>query len=312
MTEKEYMSLHKTHRLNKVQKYLHNPHADGKPPNVIPRIGQHVRSYRLNENTSTCETQQGMIQSYTGDPRTPYRVFSLERLSQGLPLLESVTADAIKDRLVQADGLTTEEMTIKDELVVQTLSTKTTLQQAAKIHALAKQGDIRSAPSRKALKGGVTAVYRENGQTYNEVIYEDMRTEKLTTAQLLAQTAFQEDPRRRQRLEILEEQRMIAAHSLPTRGPVRALAQKRSRRRRRRTQATDTHRSPSNTSTGGRVPVLCRNLSHGGFLSPTKWSWSRPGLFSTGAPHVPAPQGREAGRPAGPGLPNGDATGDGD
>ena len=81
MTEKEYMRLHKTHRFNKVQKYLHNLHADGKPPNVIPRIGQHVRSYRLNESTSTCETQQGMIQSYTGDPRTPYRVFSLGRLS---------------------------------------------------------------------------------------------------------------------------------------------------------------------------------------------------------------------------------------
>ena len=311
MTEKEYMSLHKTHRLNKVQKYLHNLHADGKPPNVIPRIGQHVRSYRLNESTSTCETQQGMIQSYTGDPRTPYRVFSLGRLSQGLSLSESVTADAIKDRLVQTDGLTAEESKIKDELVVQTLSTKTTLQQAAKLHALAKQGDFRSAPSRKALKGGVTAVYRENGQTYNEVIYEDMRTEKLTTAQLLTRTAFHEDPRRRQRLGILEEQRMIAARSLPTRGPVKALAQKRSRRRHRRTQATNTKRSMSEASIGGRGPAS-ENLLHEGFLSPTKWSWSRPGLFSTGVPHAPAPRGRGAGRPAGPGLPNGDATGDDD
>ena len=152
------------------------------------------------------------------------------------------------------------------------------------------------------------AVYRQEGQTYNEIIYEDMRTERLTTQHLLERTAFNEDPRRRQRLAALEEQRIIAEIGLPPRGPIRALSQKRSRRRRAR--QTNTYRSKMNRISG-RGPV-CRHVLKEGFLSPTKWSWSRPGIFPAGVPQALALRGGGAGIPAGPGLPNGDATGDDD
>ena len=49
-----------------------------------------------------------------------------------------------------------------------------------------------------------------------------------------------------------------------------------------------------------------------GSLPPTGRSWTRPGWCLGAAPLHPAPRGRRAGRPAGPGLPNGDETGDGD
>ena len=49
-----------------------------------------------------------------------------------------------------------------------------------------------------------------------------------------------------------------------------------------------------------------------GSLPPTGRSWTRPGWCLGAAPLHPAPRGRRAGRPAGPGLPNGDETGDDD
>ena len=60
----------------------------------------------------------------------------------------------------------------------------------------------------------------------------------------------------------------------------------------------------------------CGNLTLGqnseGFLPPTGWSWTRPGLYPEAAPLTPAPRKVRTGRPAGPGLPDGDATGDDD
>ena len=50
----------------------------------------------------------------------------------------------------------------------------------------------------------------------------------------------------------------------------------------------------------------------GSCLPPTGRSWTRPGWYLGAASLHPAPRGRRAGRPAGPGLPNGDETGDGD
>ena len=49
-----------------------------------------------------------------------------------------------------------------------------------------------------------------------------------------------------------------------------------------------------------------------GFVPPTGRSWTRPGWYLGAASLHPAPRGRRAGRPAGPGLPNGDETGDDD
>ena len=60
----------------------------------------------------------------------------------------------------------------------------------------------------------------------------------------------------------------------------------------------------------------CGNLNTGqnseGFLPPTGWSWTRPGLYPGAAPLTPAPRTGRSASPAGPGLPDGDATGDDD
>ena len=97
-------------------------------------------------------------------------------------------------------------------------------------------------------------------------------------------------------------------------------------RRRRRRQSRKTRRrkfkgAPSNKPHRGPYDSLTKAESSGnltntgnseGFVPPTGRSWTRPGWYLEAAPLHPAPRGRRAGRPAGPGLPNGDETGDDD
>ena len=139
----------------------------------------------------------------------------------------------------------------------------------------------------------------------NKIIYENMKTEQLTTQQLLERVTFFEDPRRAERLRVLENQALEACQ-WPQQGPIRT-----ARRKNRRTSRRDIVTS---SRLANRDP--CGNLSTGqnseGFLPPTGWSWSRPGLYPEAAPLTPAPSAGHSGRPAGPGLPNGDATGDDD
>ena len=146
-----------------------------------------------------------------------------------------------------------------------------------------------------------------NKATVNTIVYEDMRTEDLTTRQLLERITFFEDPRRAQRLKELERQASVA-RDWPLVGPVRTAAQKRARRSSKRGA------SISSFTRANRGP--CNNFStteHSeGFLPPTGWSWTRPGLYSVAAPQTPASRPGNPGSPAGPGLPNGDATGDDD
>ena len=171
---------------------------------------------------------------------------------------------------------------------------------------LRAQGDTRARPSRKPLTGGVVKVCADKRGTLNTIIYEDMRTETLTTEQLLERTTFFEDPRRAQRLKELERQAREAS-AWPRSGPTRTAAQ----RRRRRTSRCDRE---ATLKKANRDP--CGNLNTGqnseGFLPPTGWSWTRPGLHSVAAPQTPASRPGNPGSPAGPGLPNGDATGDDD
>ena len=73
------------------------------------------------------------------------------------------------------------------------------------------------------------------------------------------------------------------------------------------------HRDPCGNLTKAENSGNLTNTDNSeGFMPPTGWSWTRPGLYPNAAPLTPEPQGGSSGRPAGPGLPNGDATGDGD
>ena len=154
--------------------------------------------------------------------------------------------------------------------------------------------------------GGVVEVRSHKSGTMNKIVYENMKTETLTTQQLLERETFFDDPRRAARLRELERQ-ALDARDWPQSGPVRT-AQRKNRRTSR------SHR-PANRDPCGNLNTM-NTLNTGqnseGYLPPTGWSWTRPGLYPNAAPLTPEPQGGSSGRPAGPGLPNGDATGDDD
>ena len=146
----------------------------------------------------------------------------------------------------------------------------------------------------------------QGSSTMNKIVYENMHTETLTTQQLLERVTFFDDPRRAARLRELEAQ-ALAASNWPQQGPVRTARRKRRARSGRDKSVISPKRAirdPSENLTSGQ--------NSEGFLPPTGWSWTRPGLFPEAAPLTPAPRTERTGRPAGPGLPDGDATGDDD
>ena len=249
--------------------------------------------------------------SYTGSASAPYEITEMNALGASGEniwpgLTHRVQAETLDGRLVQADGITEEERKILNCRVVQTFDIPQTPLITEKKRRLISQGDTRARPSRKPLTGGVVKVCAGKSGTLNTIIYEDMRTETLTTEQLLERTTFFEDPRRAKRLKELERQAREAS-AWPQSGPIRTAAQ----RRRRRTSRSDRGAASKKTN---RDP--CGNLNTGqnseGFLPPTGWSWTRPGLYSVAAPQTQASRAGNPGNPAGPGLPNGDATGDDD
>ena len=200
--------------------------------------------------------------------------------------------------------MTEEEKTIQDRRVVRTFDVPQTRSLEEKKIRLRKQGDMRERPARKVLTGGVVDVSPQGSSTVNKIVYENMHTETLTPQQLLERVTFFDDPRRAARLRELEAQ-ALAASNWPPQGPVRT-----ARRKRRVTSGRD--RGLASSKKAIRDP--CGHLTSGqnseGFLPPTGWSWTRPGLYSEAAPLTQAPQTRGTGRPTGPGLPTGDAAGD--
>ena len=101
-------------------------------------------------------------------------------------------------------------------------------------------------------------------------------------------------------------------------GHLRRRRRRKSRKTRRRklkgALSKMSHRDPCGNLTKAENSENLTNTDNSeGFLPPTGRSWTRPGRYLEAAPlHPPAPRGRRAGRPAGPGLPNGDETGDDD
>ena len=210
------------------------------------------------------------------------------------------------NRLVDSDGLTKEEKEIQDQRVVRSFDIPRTKVLDEKKLRLRKQGDTRERPSRQALTGGVVEVRSHKRGTMNKIVYENMKTETLTTQQLLERVTFFDDPRRAARLRELERQ----AHEVRDRPQQRSRRTARQQRRRARRHDKDV----TSLKRANRGP--CGNVNTGqnseGFLPPTGWSWTRPGLYSDAAPQTPTNRARSTGRPAGPGLPTGDVTGDGD
>ena len=87
---------------------------------------------------------------------------------------------------------------------------------------------------------------------------------------------------------------------------------RRRRRKSRRASRREIKGAPSKMPHRGPCGNLNSTQHSEGSLPPTGRSWTRPGWCLGAAPLHPAPRGRRAGRPAGPGLPNGDETGDDD
>ena len=252
--------------------------------------------------------QEGLVTRYTGKPDAPYEVTELRCLGTSKeynwPMkTHQVSAQVLVDRLVQEDGLTTEERMIQDQRVLQTFDVKQTQLRKKKKAQLLKQGDTRKRPERKPLVGGVAEVWSHKQGTMNKIIYEDTSTETLTTQQLLERVTFFDDPRRAQRLRELERQAGMAGNS-PRRATMRRAARRSYERGANRAFLTRANRGPGSN---------LNNTQHSeGFLPPTGWSWTRPGLYPEAAPLTPAPRKVRAGCPAGPGLPDGDETGDDD
>ena len=256
--------------------------------------------------------QEAIVTGYTGSPKTPYAITEMNALGVSDEntwpgLTHKVEAETLDDRLVNTDGMTKEEKRVLNCRVVRTFNLPQTPATKEKKHRLRAQGDMRDRPTRKALTGGVVKVCANKTGTLNTIVYEDMRTENLTTRQLLERITFFEDPRRAQRLKELERQ-ASAARDWPLVGPVRTAAQKRARRSSKR----GANRSFFKRANRGPCNTFNTTEHSEGFLPPTGWSWTRPGIYPDAVPLTPAPQTVRTGRPAGPGLPDGDATGDDD
>ena len=175
-----------------------------------------------------------------------------------------------------------------------------------------------SKPALKAFTAGVTDVYREGDTTYVEALYEDMDREMLPFAKFLQQHAFHEDMHKRQRLaDIAVRSQLLDTH----RG--KHGYGKRTRRRqtaKRRTPvegvstmtllaaftAYATGACSYNPAQAEETTTVRGNM--GTTASPENYSWTRPGIFRVRA--LPPPQGAQATRAAGPGLPTGGRTAD--
>ena len=166
-------------------------------------------------------------------------------------------------------------------------------------------------PKRASLKAyvcGVTDVYREEGETYVDTLYEDMDRETLTFAKFLERHAFHEDLHKKQRIADMaarhDSLRPPAGKVLRRRKHTRMKVKVEGVRAAALTIAITAHALGSCSYPGGD-----ENDKEGSTAIPSQQSWLRPGIFSR-LGTLPAPSGGKPGRPAGPGLPSGGASAD--
>ena len=218
------------------------------------------------------------------------------------------------------DGLTNEERSVKDLLATQIFGRPTPgiveQRRAAARHAAGMPQKHK--PALKAFTAGVTDVYREGDTTYVETLYEDMDRETLPFAKFLQQHAFHEDMHKRQRLaDIAVRSQLLDTH----RG--KHGYGKRTRRRQTAKRRTPVEGVSTMTLLAAFTAYASGACSYnpaqaeetttvrgnmGTTASPENYSWTRPGIFRVRA--LPPPQGAQATRAAGPGLPTGGETAD--
>ena len=149
----------------------------------------------LSHEENTCTVQQGVVE------RISVSTAPITIVSTAGHRAHCKTA-ALQGRYELSDGLTDEEREVKNCMVTQLFvpEAPTALEQA-KIAAKRKHGaKEQHRASLQSYAGGVTDVYREDGETYVETLYEDMDTETLPFARFLERHAFQDDLHKKQRM----------------------------------------------------------------------------------------------------------------
>ena len=212
MTYSEFEALPKRQRSNKIQKVLRDMNnIKDKLVKVqrLPIIGDRVRSYVLNAE-GDCEKQEGKLTGYTGQPKSPYQVASVD--SPGLTATLSL-AD-LEGRMENPDGCTPEESSVRDEMVTKLFQPTLTPQQNS-VHEMRYQlvGKLPEAPTKKGLlpfRGGITEVHRNKQlqETLVTVVYGDQDTGTVPFNAMLEETAFNNHQDKKVRLHTLPKRRL--------------------------------------------------------------------------------------------------------
>ena len=193
-----------SHQLNQIKKLLWNMHGlKNKKDNVayLPQVGQNVRSYTLENDK--CISQCGVNTAYTGNPDSPYKVAS----TQDVGIEIDCKLDILQGRLEGTGGLTGEEQSLKDKLVVkyfetEPLSVNENLKQKRKLERGEKLKQIQGMA---LFQGDVYDVTRDENRTLISLLYpKDLDKEDLEVGELLTKTAFNDNPNKRKRIEQLK------------------------------------------------------------------------------------------------------------
>lgn len=189
MTFAEFLTLPKPHQMNTIKKVLRTMHGlKNKKDNVeyLPQVGQNARSYTLENNK--CISQCGVIKAYTGNPDSPYKVVSTQ--DAGIEI--DCKLDVLQGRLEGPEGLTGEEQSLKDKLVVKYFETEplSANQKLKQTHKLERGEKLKKIQGMALFQGGVYDITRDGNRSLISLLYPiDPDKEDLEVAELLTQTA---------------------------------------------------------------------------------------------------------------------------
>jgi len=270
----------------------------------LPTIGQNVRSYVL-KNNGTCDLQEGVVQSYTGDTKAPYLVHNKYNINEHI----KCSLKDISERLKQTDGLTHEEKRVEDSLIIKHFTTEelSEIDKVKQIRQTLREGKTikQHTDGVHEHRGGVRKVYRDQHSTWIQIAYHDEDGEDVKLQDALVDVAFTEDHNKRLRLTNLRAALVarIRGDAAPTGSSKWAKTKRYRTRTQSRLQLSKDHRSSQQRLRA------CGNGEGRVVKDPhIIWSWSKPGIFFlAGAPAKSRQGGR--GLCGGPGIPNG-AVGD--
>jgi len=307
MTYLDFLGMPPKHQKNKMSKVLRELNGMTNPRDVVhylPTIGQNVRSYVL-KNDGTCDLQEGVVRSYSGNTTAPYVV---ENKNDSTVNVRCSLTD-IAERLEQTDGLTHEEQRVKDSFIVKHFKTEqlSELDKVKQTRQALREGKKtkNKADGIEEYHGGIRKVYRDQNSTWLTITYQDQDEEDVKLQDALTEIAFKEDHNKRIRL--LQMRAAILARIRGDAAPAGSSKWAKTKRYRTRTQSR-LQLSKDHTSAQQRLRA-CGNREGRVVKDPhIIWSWSKPGIFFlAGAPAKSRQGGR--GLCGGPGIPNG-AVGD--